>query len=267
MTNIRDRFMEYLRNEAGLSPATIAAYRHDLRGLDGDLTQETVHSWLSRSKDSDSAYRRKVAALRSFLRQDLSETVETPHVWHKLPVVASKAQVERMLHEAAVSSRRDSAILEVLYGCGLRASELCGLQAGDVNFEAGYLHCRGKGGKERLVPVNLTALGALARYRAERPPTGPLFVSRTGKSLRREDIFRIVKRYAARPDFHRFIRTRSDIRLRHIYWLAGRTFDPFRKCWVMRRLSRPGPRHSRKDGDVMDKTGGLVVKIKDELED
>jgi integrase/recombinase XerD len=119
--------------------------------------------------------------------------------------VLSRDQVNRLISAPDPESRffsRDVAILELLYACGLRASELCDLKSGDVNLHAGAVRVMGKGMKERIVPLGKAAIQALTSYlqhgRAilEKTPTDLLFLSRSGKRLDRIPLWSLVSKYA-----------------------------------------------------------------------
>jgi len=138
-------------------------------------------------------------------RQDPTAAIAAPRIGRKLPTVLTPRQVERLL--AAVTGLRpadlrDRAILEVLYGCGVRVSELCGLDTGDVDAKAATLRVLGKGSKARLVPIGQPALAALDGYLAHgRGPLlhgrlcAALFVNQRGGRLSRVSVWNILKRY------------------------------------------------------------------------
>jgi integrase/recombinase XerD len=124
-----------------------------------------------------------------------------------LPKVLSKEQVIRLISEPDSKSRfyvRDVAILELLYACGLRASELCDLKLNQVNLEVGCVRALGKGQKERIVPLGRAAAEAIQSYLQDcrpnllRGPTEVLFLSRTGRRLDRESLWLIVEKYGRR---------------------------------------------------------------------
>jgi integrase/recombinase XerD len=158
---------------------------------------------------------RYLAAVRSFLgflvsegtvRASAAESVESPSLWSRLPVVMSPGEVEAFLKAPKGSSAlalRDRALLEILYATGARATEVVTLAPEGVNLDIGYARVLGKGRKERIVPLGLPACGALAVYLKRARPRltkrrdcGRLFVSRTGAPLGRERLWVMVRKYA-----------------------------------------------------------------------
>ena len=240
-------FLNYLRVEAGLAENTILGYGRDLRGLlehcesEGiselhQLTPIVIQSYqktLTQSSKAESSMKRCVVAIRMFLRfarltglveNDFTELLEGPKLWQKLPTIASKQQMIDLLNapsEKEPFHLRDKAMLELLYATGLRASELAGLKISDLNLDIGYLRCLGKGGRERVVPVGKAAIAATADYLANlrpnlaRPEGGDfLLLSRTGLPLGRIEIWRLVKKYAARAGMPRNLTVHT---LRHCF--------------------------------------------------
>lgn len=225
------RFISYLVTECGLAPNTIEAYQRDLREFLDELhardicAVENVDTLvvrgylvrLSERKLALSSIARHLVSVRMFLRflyfsgvmkTDVSALLETPKKWRKLPQTINRPQLEAMLATPQPGEpfyARDRAILELLYATGLRVSELAGLKIADVNLEVGYLKCRGKGGKERVVPIGRQAIDALGEYlRVLRVVLAEsagrceaLFLSRTGRAMDRTNIWRLVSRAAA----------------------------------------------------------------------
>jgi integrase/recombinase XerD len=226
-------FLSYLSVEAGLSPNTLAAYKHDigqflefLRSLGisnlNSVRGEDVTRFLSHISCGmrESSVNRKVSAIRSFSNFLLREgkisagfaaALSAPRLRRRLPSVLSVGEVEEITTVAGKErsrrtipiSLRDRAIIELLYSCGLRVSELAHLKLSDLNTNFKFLRCLGKGGKERLLPFGTKALKAVCDYLTFARPrivrndfTDALFLSRSGKMMRREDIFRLIKRYA-----------------------------------------------------------------------
>lgn len=223
-------FLDYLRVEAGLSLNTLSAYRRDItqfleflrrygnRNLNsagrGDVEQFFSHI---AGRMRESAVSRKISALRTFSKFLLSEGktnadftagVNGPRPRRRLPQVLSAGEVEAIVTVAGNKGGsnstpiplRNRAIIELLYSCGLRVSELANLKVSDINTNFKFLRCLGKGEKERLVPLGTKALEAVCDYltharariaKGEFPDA--LFLSRRGKKMRREDIFRLVK--------------------------------------------------------------------------
>jgi integrase/recombinase XerD len=158
---------------------------------------------------------RKVACLRSFYRHlrrqgileaDPTANLRAPRQTRRLPHVLSRDQVTKLLEQpqgTEPAALRDRALLEVMYACGLRASEAVGLLVSDVDLQAGVLRARGKGSKERLVPIGREALRALRHYLEKARPRmvgdrgeDRLFVNHRGGGLTRQGLYKIVQRHA-----------------------------------------------------------------------
>jgi integrase/recombinase XerD len=158
---------------------------------------------------------RKVACLRSFYRHlrregtiehDPTAELRGPRKSQRLPRVLSREEVARLLREPKGTeprALRDRALLEVMYACGLRVSEAIGLEVGDIDLEEGMLRARGKGSKERLVPIGRQAVGALRVYCNRGRPAllgarveSRLFVNRRGSGLTRQGLYKIVQGHA-----------------------------------------------------------------------
>jgi len=224
-------YLDYLTVEAGLSENTILAYGRDLKqflnfcqdnGVSkiAGVTPQFVQKYLchvAHTDKSENSARRALVAIRMFLRfakltglihDDGAAILETPKTWQRLPVVCNKTQVLKLLEAPCPEEPfylRDKAMLELLYATGMRASELAGLRTIDLNLDVGYLRCLGKGNKERIIPVGKTAIAATVAYLRDqrpelaRPASGPfLLLSRTGRPLSRIEIWRLVKKHAAR---------------------------------------------------------------------
>ncbi|MCU1453565.1 MAG: xerD [Acidimicrobiales bacterium] len=202
-----EELLTWLRVERGRSSNTLAAYRHDLRayvawlrerGVDlAGVSESDIEAYVGHLKGLErapSSVKRSLVSVRSlhrFLavedeaRPDPSAEVAVPHVPRGLPKALSEADVGRLLESVVGDSavaRRDRAILEVLYGTGLRISELVGLSLADVDLEAGLLRAFGKGSKERIVPVGRYASAALVAWLADggRPQLTPERWARRG---------------------------------------------------------------------------------------
>jgi integrase/recombinase XerD len=219
-----DAFLVELRVERGLSPLTIKAYRHDLAQFANgagthwrDDPQPLVDfvRRLQRAGARGSTQARKSAAVRSFygfaLREglatrDVPSLVDAPRPGTYLPDVLAPEDVERILEIPPADDPigiRDRAILELLYACGLRVSELVGLDTDRVDLAAQQVRVIGKGNKERRVPMGDEARERLHRYRigprqawTAGKPTPAVFVGKRGNRLSRESVWRLVKRWA-----------------------------------------------------------------------
>lgn len=226
-------FLAYLEFERGLSRNTLEAYRSDLLQFGAWLQREerdvlTVdHSELATFVSELAAGRgdkppvapatlqRKIACLRSFYRhlrrqdllaEDPTAHLKAPRQGRKLPQVLTRDEVARLLEApkgTEPAALRDRALLELMYACGLRASEAIDLQVADLDLQAGILRARGKGSKERIVPIGSAATRALLAYllrgrtklvgdRTE----GRLFVNHRGRGLTRQGLYKIVQRHA-----------------------------------------------------------------------
>jgi integrase/recombinase XerD len=227
-------FLAYLEFERGLSRNTLEAYRSDLlqygawlERMDFDaltlghrelaaFAAELAAGHEDRPPVAPATLQRKTACLRSFYRHlrrsgtltdDPTAKLRAPRQGRRLPHVLSRDEVARLLAQpsgAEPPALRDRALLELMYACGLRASEAIALEAGDVDLEAGVLRARGKGNKERLVPVGSAAARALTAYlRHGRPHLvgdrweSRLFVNQRGSGLTRQGLYKIVQRHAA----------------------------------------------------------------------
>ena len=224
-------FLDYLQAECGLSLNTRRAYRRDLARFFAEigparrdlstLTTRHVERFLHACRRDGLAVAsiaRALAAVRMFCRylvlnhllaRDVSAVVNTPKKWNRLPTVLDDRNVQLLLDapddDQDVHARRDRALLTLLYATGIRASELAGLAVRDVNSRLGVARVLGKGNRERIVPVAERALEEiqtyLDRYRSAltRDETNDwLFLSRTGRQLSREDVYRIVRKYVRR---------------------------------------------------------------------
>ena len=212
---MRDRleeFLNWLEIEGGVSRNTILSYRRDLASFEGPLTREGVQrhvAGLLRRGLRASSVARAAASMRTFLRflgrPDLARSLVSPRRPQSLPHPLTRNQVRRMI-EAGPQRRwsaRDRALVELLYATGLRASEAAGLRLSDLNLEAAYVRCLGKGSKERVVPMGRPAVEALREYlqKERRPEDGEfLFVGAKGAPLRRETLWRIVRKRARLGD-------------------------------------------------------------------
>ncbi|MGN0262464.1 MAG: site-specific tyrosine recombinase [Eggerthellaceae bacterium] len=231
-------FLSYLVAERGSSPLTISAYRHDLElyrsylmdahprilpedgsarldAIDRQIVVGFEHHLVVECGFAPSTVSRILAALKSFhsflMREGLcesnpAETVAVPKKPQRLPDVLSVEAVCDLIEGVSGQSPRDlrdRAILEVLYGCGLRVSELCGLDCDRVNLDEGFILVVGKGSKERVVPISGAAHRALSTYICEgRPslamgaqaPSLAVFLNARGGRISRQSVFRMVQK-------------------------------------------------------------------------
>lgn len=218
----------YLQMEKGMSANTQEAYERDVRKFlvylsDSrltlrDVTVDTLRYFIGELHDLGIAERsqaRIVSGLRSFFRYlsledylnpDPTELLESPKMGLHLPEVLTIEEIDSMI--AAIDpekaeAQRDRAIIETLYGCGLRVSELVGLEISKVFADEGYIVVRGKGNKERMVPISDVAIAAMSDYLHDRElldikpdSRNILFLNRRGGKLTRMRVFQIVKSLA-----------------------------------------------------------------------
>ncbi|MGQ9633270.1 MAG: tyrosine recombinase XerC [Bryobacteraceae bacterium] len=216
------RFLE-TRQRENVSPETLRAYQADLEQFAGLVPQDlekidlaSLRVWLARLYEmglKPVSMRRKLAAVRSFfkflLREGLvavntARLLASPKTPRTLPRVMTAEQTNRLLDEVSQQKERpqlirDVAILETLYGCGVRVSELTALNLDDLDLAEGWIQIRGKGRKERQVPCPSKAASAVQRYLAVRkavPGEKALFLNRYGRRLTDRSVRNIVKFYA-----------------------------------------------------------------------
>ncbi|WP_427896382.1 site-specific tyrosine recombinase XerD [Kribbella sp. GL6] len=250
-------YLDHLTVERGLAANTLASYRRDLRryggylaavGIDslGGITEAVVADFLMRLREGDadhppltaSSAGRTVVAVRGFhkfcVREGLAAVdpaaaVKPPVPPQRLPKALSVDEVTRILTaaagaeaEPAVLATRDAALLEFLYGTGARISEAVGLDVDDIDIDAGGVLLRGKGSKERVVPVGTYARDALSAYLVRGRPdlvargrgTPALFLNARGGRLSRQSAWTVLRRAAQRAGISKEI---SPHTLRHSY--------------------------------------------------
>ena len=231
-----EEYLAYLKVERGLAATTCESYRHDLTRFlafleprrlrtASEVTGAHVREFLrhTHARHSPATVARRLAAVRGLFKflegQRLiprapTEFIEAPRLWQRLPKTLHLEEVERLLGSVKAQGLglRDAAILELLYGCGLRVSELVGLNLTSCHLEGGFIRCFGKGGKERIVPLGRQAAQALSRYLATERlrlvaksasqnsarPADPqaVFVNRSGRRLTRQRVWQLLQRYA-----------------------------------------------------------------------
>jgi site-specific recombinase XerD len=219
-----DAYMAWMRGR-GMSPATLRAYAADLRQLDrwlaaagigpaeaDDLTLRRFAAHLGTLRYAPATAARKLSAARGaygfmldrgLVERNPAALVPGPRQVRTLPATLSEPEMEELFDRPVVADPRrlrDRALLELLYGCGLRASEACGLRIADVDADEGTVRVTGKGGKERVVPLGGAAADALGRYlrtgrpRLGRPATDRVFLSVRGRPLGPTDVRRALRR-------------------------------------------------------------------------
>jgi len=225
-----DAFVDYAAGECHLAENTVAAYRRDLRRFSEWLAGRSIPeltirdlsdyaAWLHQRDLAPASLARHLVSLKVFFRylqlegvlqDNLAELLGSQKLWERVPKVLSPEQVDMLMEAPRARDkfwRRDRALLELLYATGCRASELSNLKMIDVHLDEAFGVCRGKGNKERLVPLGARAAEAFQQYAAEErprlaervevPPPWAL-LSYRGRRLRRERIWELLKRYALR---------------------------------------------------------------------
>ncbi len=239
MNRFLEPFLSYLETEKGYSEHTVRAYRTDIEQFfdivgqmiekpvegidpDADIDMLIVRGYLARLHDDHrkSSIGRKIAAVRSFfrflvkrgiVRNNPAEYVATPKAEKPIPVFLPVDDMFRLLDgidTGTLSGLRDKAMLEMLYSTGIRVSELAGMNLSDIDPDAGLIRIRGKGFKERIVPVGKRALAALQSYRSawERQvdPTKPatereaVFLGDRGKRITPRAVYAVLETWVRR---------------------------------------------------------------------
>ena len=229
MDIIKD-YRNYLMLERRMSPNTVTSYCHDVEaflgntGLDpSSVTSSDIEDYLGTIKVSKRSSARLLSALGNFfdwcvqegeIQGNPCDNVDSPKLGKYLPAVLSVEEVSAIMDSVdlkASNGKRDRAILEVLYGCGLRVSEAATLRISKIDFEEGFVDVIGKGDKQRLVPLGEMAADAIMAYLPDRPfPASRqaediLFLNRFGKPLSRVSIFNLVKKQAMIAGIHKEI--------------------------------------------------------------
>jgi integrase/recombinase XerD len=233
-------FKIFLQLEKNLSPNTIEGYIHDvtrfgqyLESNAGDKKYKEVLLedlqnyiiWLSGLNITPRTQARNISALKGFfsflcysnaIENNPASLLELPKLGKRLPIVLSVKEIDQLVEAIDLSKpegHRNKAIVETLYGCGLRVSELVGLKISDIYINEGFIKVKGKGSKERLVPIGQTALREIDYYLEKQrnhqhvdPKAGNiLFLNRRGKALTRVMVFTIVKNLATKVGIKKVI--------------------------------------------------------------
>lgn len=242
-----ESYLNYIIVECGLSRNTILGYRRDLQVFTDFLSfkkisdfqnvrPDVITSFIISEKQrglSINSITRAIVSVRMFYKFLLSEgklqknplsSIDSPKLWKKLPEIISPDKVNHLLSIPNGKTKlgvRNKAILELFYATGARVSEVSAIQMDWINLEYGYIKCRGKGSKERIVPLGAKAIEAIKNYLAVARPkiknnqnSSYLFLSKAGKQLRRENIWVIVKNCASQAGIHSHI---SPHKLRHSF--------------------------------------------------
>lgn len=239
--SVQKGFREYMLLEMGLSAHTISAYRGDLEKLvqflklsepqkrPAEVDRQTLQEFLRYLNElglAPTSQARLLSAIKTFYRylllEDLvennpAETIDTPKLGRKIPEVLSYEEIQSMLNAIDLShphGQRNRAMLETLYACGLRVSELVNLRLDHLYLELGYVKVRGKGDKERIIPIGEEAskhirfyLDGVRRHLKKIDPDHRhfLFLNRRGKQLTRVYVFMIVKELAKAADISKSV--------------------------------------------------------------
>lgn len=217
-------YRSWLRIERSLSPNTVTSYLSDIAKLrelypdrrPEDITGEDIASFISSEVDKGISKRsqsRLISSVKSFfgfletegrLDNNPADTVDSPKLSRHIPTVLSVDEVKRILESVDLSApegHRNRAILEVLYSCGLRVSELVSLRISDLFLEESFIRVIGKGDKQRLVPIGEPAIRAVQLYLsqtrrafASKKDEDILFLNRRGRQMSRQMVFLIIKR-------------------------------------------------------------------------
>lgn len=223
------KYKSYLMLEKALSKNSIEAYMDDLAKLlqyfetenlsIRDVTLDHLQQFVARLYDSGINARsvaRILSGVRSFfdflmidgfIEADPTELLETPKIGLKLPIVLSIQEIDDVIRQIDLSTKegqRNRAIIEVLYSCGLRISELTGLKFSDLFFDEGFIRVEGKGSKQRLVPISPAAIREIQNYLLDRKHIDikkghedMVFLSKRGTAISRIMVFHFIKEYAA----------------------------------------------------------------------
>ena len=216
MYQIIAQYLEYLELEKGLSQNTIDAYRRDLsafsQGIDDihTIDRNYINSYVRKLRErklAPSSVIRKVATLRGFFKwatsaeiidKNPASTLEQPKTPQRLPKVVSLKEIEEMLHNNLTPL--EHVIMELLYSCGLRVSELVNLKINDIDLSSKYVRCFGKGSKERIIPIGEMAKNIIKQYLPEREliikkfnlNTKQLLISEKGRFITRQDVYNFI---------------------------------------------------------------------------
>lgn len=235
--NIVDKYKTYLLLEKSLSKNTIDAYSRDLKKLiifleNNNISitstkrsslQDFIASMYSEGKNPKSIAR-IISGIKSFfnyllleqyIEEDPSELLDIPQIGRKLPTVLSVEEINKIVYKIDISTQegqRNRAIIEILYGCGLRISELTGLRFTDLFLEDGFIKVEGKGSKQRLVPISPIAIRELQNYLTYRKQNDTkkgseniVFLSNRGTAISRIMVYHFIKEYAAMADIKKNI--------------------------------------------------------------
>ena len=243
-SDLIDQFIDFYWLTTGASKNTLSAYRSDLKIFSKwlnnnsliDVDKKQIQDYFSYRKDSNisaSTQSRMLTCLHSFyqflsdkknLKIDPTEQLDYPKLEKKLPVFLNVQEVERLLeapNSKSLFGQRDRAMLELLYSCGLRVSELINLSYHNINLKDEFIRIHGKGNKERLLPMGEIAIDYLTKYELNSRPallkngqSDSYFLSNRGKAMSRQNFFYIIKDYASKAGIDKPLSPHS---LRHAF--------------------------------------------------
>ncbi len=239
-----DQFIDFYWLTTGASKNTLSAYRSDLKIFSQwlhqdsliDVNKKRIQDYFSFRKDSNisaSTQSRMLTCLHSFyqylvakhsLKSDPTEQLDYPKLEKKLPVFLNVQEVESLLeapNNKSLFGQRDRAMLELLYSCGLRVSELINLSYHNINLKDEFIRIHGKGNKERLLPMGEIAIDYLTKYELNSRPgllkngqSDSYFLSNRGRAMSRQNFFYIIKDYASKAGITKPLSPHS---LRHAF--------------------------------------------------
>ena len=243
-SDLIDQFIDFYWLTTGASKNTLSAYRSDLKIFSKwlnnnsliDVDKKQIQDYFSYRKDSNisaSSQSRMLTCLHSFyqflsdkknLKIDPTEQLDYPKLEKKLPIFLNVQEVERLLeapNSKSLFGQRDRAMLELLYSCGLRVSELINLSYHNINLKDEFIRIHGKGNKERLLPMGEIAIDYLTKYELNSRPallkngqSDSYFLSNRGKAMSRQNFFYIIKDYASKAGIDKPLSPHS---LRHAF--------------------------------------------------
>ena len=243
-SDLIDQFIDFYWLTTGASKNTLSAYRSDLKIFSKwlnnnsliDVDKKQIQDYFSYRKDSNisaSTQSRMLTCLHSFyqflsekknLKIDPTEQLDYPKLEKKLPIFLNVQEVERLLeapNSKSLFGQRDRAMLELLYSCGLRVSELINLSYHNINLKDEFIRIHGKGNKERLLPMGEIAIDYLTKYELNSRPallkngqSDSYFLSNRGKAMSRQNFFYIIKDYASKAGIDKPLSPHS---LRHAF--------------------------------------------------
>ena len=243
-SDLIDQFIDFYWLTTGASKNTLSAYRSDLKifskwlnnNLLIDVDKKQIQDYFSYRKDSNisaSTQSRMLTCLHSFyqflsdkknLAIDPTEQLDYPKLEKKLPIFLNVQEVERLLeapNSKSLFGQRDRAMLELLYSCGLRVSELINLSYHNINLKDEFIRIHGKGNKERLLPMGEIAIDYLTKYELNSRPallkngqSDSYFLSNRGRAMSRQNFFYIIKDYASKAGIDKPLSPHS---LRHAF--------------------------------------------------